>query len=401
MRTPEANRSDARLRILYLDYTNNIGLGGGQQSLALLLRNLDRSRFDPLVACPREERLRQIITDPTIPILSLDLGEKFRSLSRHEAGLWSLSSAVADSWEAAERLSRLLDRYPVDIIHANNLKMLWLALKAGHRRGIPVLWHVREIHPATILHNVLYRLASYGASRVIAVSQAVADQFPGRSNVIVLYNAVELPDLEHSLQLGNQFRIQHGIPAEATVIGYAGRLDRDKGLDSLLAAFQQAALAREGVQLLIAGDGPDRERLKGIITGAWLDQAVHLIPHQADMAPVWSAMDLCVQPSSGPDAFPRSVIEAMSYGKPVLGSTVGGIREAIEVGVTGHCFAPGGVNSLAGLLAALARNKETRLSMGDRGRARCEALFSARRQAGLLKDIYEEFRNTTPRAKAA
>ena len=72
------------MRILYLDYTNKIGLGGGQRSLALLLRHLRKREFQPLLACPAEEQLLDRL-DPDIPVVPLALPERFRSLSRDQA----------------------------------------------------------------------------------------------------------------------------------------------------------------------------------------------------------------------------------------------------------------------------------------------------------------------------
>jgi glycosyltransferase involved in cell wall biosynthesis len=391
---------DRPARILYLDYTNDIGLGGGQRSLALLLRHLDRGLYEPVLACPAGERLRDFL-DPSIPVLDLQLDDGFRKLNRFQSSWPRLAAAAAGSLSAVGRLRDLILQRRFHLIHANNLKMLWLALAATGGLRIPILWHVRDIFPATVVNGTVCRLAAYGASRVVAVSSAVAAQFHGLANVRVLYNAVELPDLSQANQLGACFRSLFSIPADAFVIGYAGRLDPGKGLGTLVEAFASSGLSASGARLVIVGEGPEEGLLHALANRSGLGGSVHLIPYQSDIASVWASMDVCVQPSSQPDSFPRSVIEAMSYGLPVLGSRSGGIPEAILEGITGHCFSPGDAAQLSQLLQRLAPDRVLTRKMGAAGRNRCQQHYSASGQAEILSNLYQELLQERRRAEAA
>ncbi len=398
MRKPESPLQRPA-RILFLDYTNKIGLGGGQRSLALLLRHLDRSLFEPVVACPAGERFRQLV-DPSVRIVELELDSRFKDMSRFSASWTSLPAAMAGSWTAVRRLRALIQEWNFDLIHANNLKMFWLALAAARGTNTPILWHVRDIYPQTVLNATMCRMAAYGASRVIAVSKAVAAQFHS-ANVEVIYNAVELPCPEGLEELGQQFRRHYSIPPESVVTGYAGRLDGWKGIDTLIEAMARTGLAQQGHRLVLVGEGPERNNLAELATRCGISDAVHLIPYQSAMASVYSAMNVCVQPSVEPDPFPRSVIEAMSFARPVIGSNSGGIPEAIEEGVTGFCFEPGDVDALSRLMVKLAPNPELALRMGSAGRRRCEKIFSAAGQAEHLRSLYAQEMRGAARAQAA
>jgi len=387
-------------RILYLDYTNDIGLGGGQRSLALLLRHLDRSRFQPVLACPAGERCRELM-DPDIPFLDLELANRFRKLNRHQTNWPRLVAAAAGSLSSVRRLRGLMKQRPFDLIHANNLKMLWLAMAASRGLRIPILWHVRDIYPATVVNAAVCRLAAYAASRVIAVSHAVARQFRGLANVRVIYNAVEVPDLSRTPQLGACFRSQFSIPRQAFVIGYAGRLDSGKGLDTLIEAFASSGLCAAGAHLVIVGDGPERDLLQSLAARSQLASSVHLIPYQADISSVWASIDVCVQPSSQADSFPRAVIEAMSHGLPVLGSRSGGIAEAILDGITGYCFPPGDAGRLSVLLQRLASDRGLTRQLGANGRNRCRQHYSASAQAEIVNNLYQELLQSRRQAEAA
>ena len=372
-------------RILYLDYTNNIGLGGGQRSLALLVRHLPRARFEPLVGCPPGEQLIGIL-DPGITVLPLELAGRFRSVSRWEISPMTAAPALATAWDAVRRLREIIRCQKIDLVHANNLKMFLVAAAATTR--VPVIWHVRDLFPAKALPWV--RLAARAARAVLAVSQAVAGQFRGARNVEVLYNAVERPA---AALAGGELRRRLGIPAAATVIGYAGRLDRDKGLQTLVDAFLLLRSDDPNLHLLIAGEGPDR----GVVE----QFPVTLAGFQTDMGPFWDAVDVAVQPSTGPDAFPRSVIEAMAHAKPVVASRIGGIPEAIEDPITGRLVPPSDPRALATALKAVLASPEKARGMGLAGRRRARRLFSVQAQMERLTEFYDGWLERKPRASQA
>ena len=357
------------VRILYLDYTNGIGLGGGQRSLALLIRHLPRDRFQPLIACPPGERLRDLIPS-TVPMLDLRLPAAFASASRFSGGAVSYACGVAGAMSAIVSLRRLIAEHRVDLVHANNFKMYVLAVLASAARNIPVLWHVRDIFPEPSAG--LVRLAGRAADRVLSVSQAVAAQFGNQSKVSVLYNAVELPPQPEPRD-----------PAAPPVIGYVGRLDTWKGIGALVEAFLGQLHRHPRARLLIAGEGPERRSIPS-------HASIEVMGFQADVSAAWRRMDICVQPSSQPDPFPRSVIEAMSWAKPVVGAATGGIPEAIEEGVTGLMFQPGDVAGLAARLDTLLQHPARAQAMGVAGRLRCESLFSVPAQVQQLTRIYED-----------
>jgi glycosyltransferase involved in cell wall biosynthesis len=375
--------------ILYLDYTNRIGLGGGQRSLALLLRHLDRSRFLPLIACPSGERFRQML-DSSVPVFDLELRRGFSTLSRHQTGLMRLPGLLAGSLPAVRQLRDLLDRRRVNIVHANNLKMLWLAAAAAAGRHIPILWHVRDIYPPTAINQTILRVAARLATRVITVSRAVAQQFPNQPNITVIHNAVEMPALDGLASPAADFRARFGIPPDAKLAGYVGRLDDWKGVDTLIESFAASRMPRAGWRLAIVGEGAQRNALETLASQRGVARTLHFIPFQHDIASAYSAMDLTVQPSTEPDPFPRSVIEAMSFGKAVIGAATGGIPEAIEDRVTGYCFEPGHMGQLVAMLNRIEHQPELASQMGAAGRKRCQDLFSAQLQALRIRQLYEE-----------
>ena len=356
------------LRILFLDYTNGIGIGGGQRSLALLIRHLPRDRYHPIVACPPGEHLRDLIP-PGVPVFDLPLSPAFTAASRFFNAPLAYARALAGVSSTVAGLRRLLITQQIDLIHANNFKMHVLATLASVGRRIPVLWHVRDIFPEQTAGFL--RVGGRAADRVLTVSKAVAAQFGRNDKVSVLYNAVELPD-----------KLERRQPGRAPVIGYVGRLDSGKGLDTLAGAFVGLLARHPEARLMLVGEGPERRSIP-------THPAIEVVGFQADVAAAWRRLDICAQPSSQPDSFPRAVIEAMSWAKPVVGASIGGIPEAIQDGSTGLLFKPGDTAGLGAQLEALLRHPGRAREMGMAGRLRCESLFSISAQIHQLTRIYE------------
>lgn len=358
-----------QLRILFLDYTNGIGLGGGQRSLSLLVRHLPHDRYQPLVACPPGERLRQLMPS-SAQLLDLPLPPAFAGVNRFTGGSLAYVRGLTAAASTVGALRRLIVAHRIDIIHANNFKMHVLATLASAGLKIPVFWHVRDIYPER--NATIMQFAGAAADRVLTVSRAVAAQFRASEKVSVLYNAVELPP-----------KLERRGPAGPPVIGYVGRLDGWKGLDTLVSAFLGLVGRHPQARLLIAGEGPELSSIPA-------HPAIEVVGFQSDLAPAWGRMDICVQPSTQPDPFPRAVIEAMSWGKPVVGAATGGIPEAIADGLTGLLFAPGDASSLGDRLELLLQDPGRARAMGEAGRSRCESLFSVPAQIEQLTRIYED-----------
>jgi hypothetical protein len=355
----------------------------------LLLRNLDRSRYKPMVACPPDERLLDFV-EPDVDVRSLVLPRQFRSLSRRRAGFIGSVLGSFACVPAILRLRRIIIREHVGLIHANNLKMLLLAAAAAWGTRVPIVWHLRDILPDRAVVKVIRAIAARLADSVLAVSHAVAAPFGARANVRVFYNAVEMPPGGRKNRRRG-WRVRHGIQEDAFVVGYAGRLDSAKGLKVLAGALASADRKIPGsLWLLVAGEGPERPVIEQELRRAGLLERTIFVGFQEELHDAWAAMDAAVTPSIEPDSFPRSVIEAMSHGLPVIGSDVGGIAEAIEHGESGFCVPAADCLALSRALETLAENRPLARRMGENGRARCQERFAARRQAEALSELYED-----------
>src|SRR5437016_6975196 len=190
-------------------------------------------------------------------------------------------------------------------------------------------------------HPRLFGFVVRRAEVVIGVSEALAEAARrcGARDVRTIPNGVDLP-------------ASTGDEAEPAEVLYVGRLSPEKGIAELVAAT-------EGMNLVVAGDGPLRHLVPA---------ALGFVPHD-ELGGLYERAALVVLPSYR-EGLPLCVLEAMAHGRPVVASAVGGIPELVEDGVTGYLVEPGDVAGLRAAIERLLADPALRRRLGRAGRAR-------------------------------
>lgn len=239
------------------------------------------------------------------------------------------------------------------------------------------------------------------ASMVLANSAALADalaadyQIP-RHTIDVLHLGVDVERFAPMPSAG--LRQVLGLPEGAIVALFVGRIERRKGIDTLVEAFAAVSRQVPELHLAIAGrdtdTSPDGGSLRGWLEGLlethacarrvhWLGPRDH-----RDLPELYAGCDFFVAPSRL-EPFGLVYLEAMAAGKPVVGCAAGGVPEIVQDGMQGVLVPPEDPLALAGALRALAADPERRRSMGERARERAEA-FDHRALAAHTVSCYRE-----------
>jgi glycosyltransferase involved in cell wall biosynthesis len=165
-------------------------------------------------------------------------------------------------------------------------------------------------------------------------------------------------------------------PAGRPRLFCAARLVPEKGLHVLVDALRRVP----DVALTIAGDGPERARLKGLVALGGLDDRVTFTGWLEPDAVSHAIADATavVVPSLWPEPFGITGIEAMAHARPVIAFDVGGVREWLVDRETGLAVAPGDAAALAAAIARLAADRELATRLGRRGRECAQGRFTAR-----------------------
>lgn len=244
---------------------------------------------------------------------------------------------------------------------------------------------------------LLVRLPGLASDVVVAVSEYVARRHRDtglvpHDRVVTVYNGVERPP---DAAANTRDALQRlGIPGNRPMITCACRATAEKGVAYLLRAFERISgdprPPEQRPMLVYLGGGPQFDELMGLRNSLRArDEVIFMGPRQ-DAKEFIAAADICVVPSVWQEACPLAVIEPMAYGKPVVGTMVGGVPELIEDGVTGLLVAPRDEVSLAEALRALLADPQRAARMGAAGRARVALKFDPRLQESRLVALVEQ-----------
>jgi len=172
-----------------------------------------------------------------------------------------------------------------------------------------------------------------------------------------------------------------GLGPNAKVIGFIGRLVREKGVEELLEAIGQVIKEIPEAKLLVVGDtlASDRdrrttERLQELIQQNNLEARIEFTGFRDDIPELLAIMDLFVLPSHR-EGMPRSILEAMAAGKPVVATNIRGSREEVVHGETGYLVPVNDPNRLAEAIIGILSDRMLAERMGEAGRQRAVDFF--------------------------
>lgn len=362
--------------VLFVDHAE--ALGGAEHSLLLLLRHLDRSRFRPLLACNRGP-LAEAATALDVPVILVEM-PRIRGEALGPLRLLRGSQALA----------RLIRRRQVDIVHSNVMRASFYAALAARLTGRPLVWHVRDIHPPS--ERWYTRLMCRLATRVIAISQAVAAALPCPHKVTVVYNGLDLEEYPPELE-GAVVRAELGLPLDAPVAGIVGRLQAWKGQERFLRAAVQVAERLPQARFLVVGgaifgDGEAYAAgLRHLATDLGLGERVIFTGHRQDLPRLLAALDVLVHCAEA-EPFGRVLIEGMAARRPVVAFADGAVPEIVRHEEMGLLVPPGDEPALAAAMVELLGDAQRRQRMGVAGRHRVEQHFTAAQTARAIEAIY-------------
>jgi glycosyltransferase involved in cell wall biosynthesis len=188
----------------------------------------------------------------------------------------------------------------------------------------------------------------------------------------------------------SDLRDRLGIPRDCPVVGFVGRLTRDKGLPELIEAFGTILKAEPQTRLLLVGwfDAAE-DALGGDLRARILAHpSIHVTGMVADAAPYYHAMDMMVLPTWR-EGFPNAVLEAAASGLPVVTTESTGSRDSVVPEVTGLLIPPGYPVAISEAVIKLLRNPERRLRMGAAARAWVVEHYVNKHVMGLTVAYYK------------
>jgi glycosyltransferase involved in cell wall biosynthesis len=300
------------------------------------------------------------------------------------------------------RLWWLLGRCKPSLVEFSTPKAGLLGSLAAKLRGVPrrvyLLRGLKLERSTGLKRRILLaaeRMACACAHVVLCNSaslraEAVALGLAPQEKLLVLGEGSSIGvDVERFSPGSSDVRKKIGFPREASVVGFVGRLTRDKGLPELIEAFDRILVADPSAHLLLVGwfdaaeDALDASLRARILS----HPRIHCTGFVSDSAPFYRAMDVMVLPTWR-EGFPNVVLEASATGIPVVTTNSTGARDAVIPEVTGLLIPPGYPEAIYESVIKLLRDPERRRCMGRAARAWVVEHYSEERVLSLTANYY-------------
>ena len=390
MKTFDTSKSN----ILYLD--SGSGIGGGQRSLLLLLNLLDKDRFTPFVGCLGDSPFAAEVEKTGAKVVPLSLPAAHNKTDKVRR--FTLYDLLEDFRQLGVilQLHQIVKQHAIDLIHANSLSVALLGGIVARINHIPILMHKRYATSYGVLDRICERLLH----RVILVSEATRWNFAPVVKQTLIYNGVDLDVFKASSEEVETLRTEllSDVSGSPILTGVVTRITPEKGIHFLVRAIAELK-GKIDTKLLIVG-GPYFEKdvnymneLKQEASDLKVEDAVIFTGFLPDTRIVTSLVDIVLVPSIIPEACPRTIIEAMAVGKPVIATPLGGSKELVTP-ETGFLVPPEDASAIAEAISFFFADRERLKIMGKAAHRRAEQLFSSKKNTVLTEAVYAELLTT-------
>ncbi len=277
-------------------------------------------------------------------------------------------------WRQLPRFIRAM-RGRFDVAHTHSYRDYLVPAAAAQLAGVPVVVLTRH-NP----HPFRNRLTAYVCSElfydgIIAVSEFVqkllVEGGAAPQRIFLVKNGIDLEAWQGATN--RYFREELKIPPTAFLVAVSGHLNPEKGIHVLIRAVARAQERGGAIFCAIAGEGHMRAELENLTAQLGVQDRVRLLGFRRDIPALFAAADAVAIPSTGPEAFPYCMVEALASGRPVIASRVGGIPEMINPD-TGLLVDAGDAEGLAHAIEELAFDASRRIAMGEAARRRAQDL---------------------------
>ena len=304
-------------------------------------------------------------------------------LTRKREQIFSLSD-IYNLPSLIVRFFNLLKKERAKFIYTNTQKAHFIGVIASKIAGIPCISHFRDILPKSITTKVWLLVLYLLSAHVIAISKAVANEFPKGKKVKLIYNGIRIHDSRLTTH-----------DSRLTTVGYVGQIARWKGVEYFIKSAPLIIKEVPDVRFLVVGgpifgDVGYLKQLKELAQESGLNSKIQFIGEKEDISSYMAELDVLVSPSVQAEPFGRVLVEAGAFGKPVVATQEGAIPEVVEDGVTGILVPARDPESIAEAVNKLIMNPQLAKSMGENGKERANKYFSLDRMIKEIEEVVRE-----------
>lgn len=291
---------------------------------------------------------------------------------------------------------RTIKDWGIDVIYNYTLSTLPFCMLLSKLSGVPYVTAVRNVYKGDERHFKKYLL--HRAKNILAVSKdtmSCVEKYLGvskdRVNRFIAYNALDIEEFE-KFSVSNIPEEYRHFSTDDIIVGMVS-MQPEKNPQLLLRAGKHVVSRYPNVKFVFIGGFTDKDYERetlALTKDLSMDNNAFFLGGKNPVHPYFVHMDILVHPTNRKEPFGLVLIEAMSYGKPVIASRIGGIPEVIEDGVTGILCESEKEKEFADAIIKLIEDKELRRRMGEMGRERVRRMFSMDRLANDMDNIFRQ-----------
>ena len=310
-------------------------------------------------------------------------------------------------WHLHKNLKSVFKKLKTEIVHVQYIAPGLIPIITAKLANVPTIFATVHQPGRTygLKEKILLRLAACLCTAFFCVSMSAEESWFGNSNEwdprnagkarkhYTIYNTVDVSRIVQTVNSVDCSRLRRSLGLDnGPVVGVVGRLRKEKGHSVLLKAMVDVFRAYPNANLLVVGDGPDRDKLEKQAQNMGIAKQVRWLGRKraGEVFRLYAIMDVLAIPSLF-EGFGLSAAEAMAAGIPVVASNIDGLREVIEEGVSGYLVPLGDSHGLTSAILKLLENPRQATAMGARGRDRVRARFSLARFADATITAYRYF----------
>lgn len=309
------------------------------QVLSLLLSQINNKHLEMIVVLFNEN----------------ELTHKIRSLN---VKMYVVTESDHSTFKILIGLIRIFKKNKVDLVHSHGFKENLIGGVAAKLLSKKVIrtHHGKGMIPAGGIYRIIEKINNnYLTHGAIVVSQDLMQYLKHQDilhkNTNVVHNGIN-PDIFHKIKSKNAVRSEFNIPTDAVVIGSAGRLVPVKGYDLFIKVAYQVSKIHANTIFVLVGDGPEREKLEGLVSKYRLKNNVLLIGYKENILSYINMMDIFLL-SSLHEGIPMVLLESMYSKVPIVASNVGGVPELIKNRVNGLLVSSGNIQEFVSSIVTL------------------------------------------------
>ena len=357
-------------------------LSGAEKLALILCKNM--KNYEPVVVCGGDN-LKSIFEKENIKSYSIDFTTK-------------------NILKTVNKLKKIIKENDIKIIHShdNNASITSYITKKLYRLDVKVISHIHNCYPWLEGNTKLKKIDTYFRRKYdhnIACGKLVYDYYTkhtdyiNENNTTSLSNAIDIDEISNiDLVEYEEVVKKFNIPKDKTILGFIGRLDEQKGIIPFIKELRNHKEKFYDCKFLLVGSGEQEQQVKSLLKKYELEELFILTGHQNNTYKFYPIIDIFFLPSIY-EGLPMVILEAMSFGKPIVSMNVGSINEVIDNGKSGVLVDKENYKKFIESLYSIKLNKESANKYGKEAFNQIDKNYNIKKYEKNISRLYDNILN--------